>query len=179
MKTTTVTFKEIKKDIMQYVYYEVLGVLVGIPILWGGLVLIVLLINVLIKNSIPLIELITVPLFLWWVFNIVKICIVFVKIQKRKFKVRTDVLIEKTDCEYRRIHGTTKREYIPHRLSFCRGRYDVYVRRYYKWSTINTMNEKDVYSTSCIRDTFTLVELDDKILVVYNHRFFDVQYHET
>ena len=87
------------------------------------------------------------------------------------YTVRTDVLVGTRDC----VRGTKRRTYRQHRLFFGRGYFDIPTQTHYKWSCFHAMDEKTIFDTAFIDDTFTLIETKKKVVMVYNNKFFDVQ----
>ncbi len=171
MKNVQVYLKEIKKDVMKSVLYNLLR-----SLRWFALILIAMVIEFFFLPDIPLIAIGSIPLFVEVILCVIDLCIT---VSDKKIKITMDVLSNKRARGGIGNHGSRNRR--PARLIFnFEGHYDIhYDLTYYRWSSINTMNENDLIETSCIGDTFTIVKIRNKIRAVYNHRFFDVQYSET
>ncbi len=171
MKNVQVYLKEIKKDVMKSVLYNLLR-----GLRWFALILIAMVIEFFFLPDIPLIAICSIPLLIETSLCIIDI---WITASGKKIKITTDVLSNKQDRGGIGNYGSRNRR--PARLFFnFEGHYDIhYDLTYYRWSSINTMYENDLIETSRIGDTFTIVKIRNKIRAVYNHRFFDVQYPET
>jgi hypothetical protein len=171
MEKEILTINKIKKDLIQYLHQETLGVIIGFPSLW----LIIAMSNIAIKNLFSIgnkiFEAITLILIFSLIISITYIGIMYVKINKREFTLKNDTLIEKRNFKQ---GGTKWHSYRPYRLSFTCNHFDIPAQLSYKWSNIYSMNEKEVYNTSSIGDNFTLVEFNKKVIAVYNHKFFTI-----
>lgn len=171
MEKEVLTINNIKKDLIQYLHQETLGIIIGFPSLW----LIVAISNIAIKNLFSignkLFEALTLILIFSAIVSITYVSIMYVKIKNTEFTLKNDTLIEKR--EFKR-GGTKWHSYRPYRLSFTCNHFDIPAQLSYKWSNNFSMNEKEIYNTSSIGDNFTLVEFNKKVIAVYNHKFFTI-----
>ena len=171
MEKEVLTIRHIKKDLMQYLHQETLGIIIGFPCLW----LIIALSNIAIKNRLPigntLFEAVTVILIFGAIVSIAYVGIMHLKIKRTAFTLKNDTLIEKSDFKR---GGTKWHSYRPYRLCFTCHHFDIPAQLSYKWSSTYSMNEKQVYNTAAIGDNFTLVEFNKKVIAVYNHKFFTI-----
>ena len=174
MKNVQVTLKEIQKDVMKYILYDLFRSLV-----WCVLIIIAALVEWVFLPEVPLTAISAIPLLIAVILCGIDI---FLTASVKKMKVASDVLSNKRDCGILNLdHDHRHRKARPARLFFnYEGNYDIYYDlTYYGWSSINVMDVNDLYDTSCVGDTFTVVKIRNKIRAVYNHRFFDVQYPKT
>lgn len=171
MEKEQVSLYQIKKDLIQYLHQETLGIIIGFPFLW----LIMAIGNIAIKNLFSignqLFQVLTMILILCVIISITYICVLYIKIKKTKFTLKNDTLIEKR--EFKR-GGTKWHSYRPFRLYFTCNHFDIPAQLHYKFSNIHSMNEEELYNTSSIGDNFTLVELNKKVIAVYNHKLFTI-----
>lgn len=87
------------------------------------------------------------------------------------FTVRKDTLVSR-----REPYGSRKFfNYHPYRLNFTDGYFDIYKRKHYKWSSLHAMKDVELYDSSYLGDTFTIIEYGIEIILVYNDNFFDVE----
>jgi len=160
--TLTQINRELKKDVLSgFVLFCIL------PVFFYGLILMVSMIyNAVI---VTIFKIIALSAFLLCLFLLVRAVI---KMRNGTyFTVRTDVLVRSEDLLYAPKQASAQ----SYRLHFKRGYYDIARRPYYSWSGTCEMNAETLYNTAFIGDTFTLVENGKTVLMVYNHRFFDVQ----
>lgn len=96
MEKEVLTIRHIKKDLMQYLHQETLGIIIGFPCLW----LIIAISNRAIKNRLPigntLFEAVTVILIFGAIVSIAYVGIMHLKIKRTAFTLKNDTLIEKT-----------------------------------------------------------------------------------
>lgn len=168
MQKEILTKENIKKDLKSYAFREIIGILLGGSILW----ILFALINFSLGNSITIFNILTAIFLLSIIFCLSYVLIIYIPMNKNKFSIRCDTLVEK---RYRRTGYTTWRTYLPYRLTFNNGYFDIPAQSIYKWSSIHSMNEKQIYETSAIGDTFIVVEFNKKIIVAYNANFFEFQ----
>lgn len=172
MKKEQVTTYQIHKDLMQCIYDETLGVIIGLPLLWILFALCIAIITLNISIDIPLLPIVTLIVVLCEILCFIYIFVMYIKIKNLKYSVKIDTLNKKQD--FRPMLGkwiSAK----PYRLSFSNGDFDIPHQMNYKWSTMNSMDDKEIYDTASIGDTFTLVVLNRHIAVIYNNNIFEVQ----
>lgn len=87
------------------------------------------------------------------------------------FTVRKDTLVSRREAKT----GGKYTSYQPYRLTFTDGYFDIYKRKYYKWSSLYAMKDVELYDSSYLGDTFTIIEYGIEIQLVYNDNYFDVQ----
>lgn len=161
-----VTLNHIKADILKIVSHDV----VATAIMVAMLTVILLLLNAAFHTII--IPIIIGVLILAFLVETAYVIMCAVKIRKGTyFTIRTDALVKKRDC----LPGTKWSSYKPYRLYFHYGYFDIPPRINYSWSYQYAMDEKAIYDTSFVEDTFVLIEHKEKVLMAYNNRFFDVQ----
>lgn len=175
MEKEKVTLYEIKKDLTRCIFQEVKGISIEVPLLWFVFAIGIIIINQVIAINRAINQLLF-GVMTGIILLIVTVCFVYIfilhtKIKKEEFKIRKDVLTEKRDYK---PGGTMWHAYRPYRLTFCHGRFDIPAQLNYKWSSIYSMSEKEIYDASSIGDSFTLIEINRHILVVYNDKHFDV-----
>ena len=174
MKKEQVSLKEIKKDIMKSILrdiYQSFGWLFYLTIVAAF-------IEWFFLPDIPLIEISTIPFLIRAVLCVIDIC--SIRGKKLIITVITDVLADKKDRIYRWWDGQPRLARPAWLFFNYEWHYDIYYyQKFYRWSAVNSMNERDLFNTSCVEDTFTVVKIRNKIRTVYNHRFFDVQYPKT
>lgn len=171
IKKEQVTIHEIKKDLVQCINHDLIGVLVGCPLLWFVLKISNIVITNLFSVGALFFDVLSSLLIVCTILSLVCILVMHTEIKKEKFLLRNDTLLGKQECE----SGVTKwHAYKPYRLTFSCGHFDIPAQTHYKWSTSYSMDEKGIYITASIGDAFTLVEFKRKILVAYNNNFFDV-----
>ena len=167
MNNVLVSIKEIKKDVLKSILFDLFR-----TVRWIALILFAAVVEWAFLPKIPLIAIFSIPVLVEVVLCVIDLCILF---NGKKIKISTDILSNKQVriWPYRK-RGTFAR---PARLFFnYEGRYDLrYDLTYYSWSSINVMTEKGLYESSRIEDVFTVVKIRNKIRAVYNHRLFDVQ----
>ena len=167
-KKETVTLAQINHELKK----DILGgfVLVCIiPAFFYGLILMVSMIyNAII---VTVFKIIALSAFLACLFLLVRAAI---KLRNGTyFTVRTDVLVRSVDGVFQaRWRDSNRCQY---RLYFNRGHYDIPRGPHYRWTDISEMNAETIYDTAFSGDTFTLVEDGKQVLMVFNHRFFDVE----
>jgi len=55
------------------------------------------------------------------------------------------------------------------------GKYRIFKNKYYKYSLLTSMNDRDILESSFIGDEFYLVLVKNKIVYVYNTKLFELQ----
>jgi len=166
MEREIVTPGDIKRDLLTL---EIRGVLIS-AILVALMCLLLAGYNLIFHTVI--ITAVIVGLVALFLFDLTVVLLVVNKIRKGTYyTVRTDVLVGSREC----VPGTKWRSYRPYRLYFGRGHFDIPPRKNYKWSYSHAMDEKTIFDTAFIDDTFTLIETKKKVVMVYNNKFFDVQ----
>ena len=163
------TIYQIKKDLMQYLYKNTFAVIFGFPIFW----LVLAIGNIMLKHifSVKILSLGSLTLIMLFCEITVLFynCFLYIRVKKLKFKIRTDKVIEKRAFRQGLAEWSS---YRPYRLYFTLGHFDIYPKSYYKWSSMYSMSEKEIYDSTCIGDTFTIVEINKTVLVAYNNKFF-------
>lgn len=167
-KREIVTLQQIKQEIKR----QIAGDLVALCILPAVFYILFLYVSILYNTMIVTI------------FQIVMLSVLLVSllltaravVQLRNgtyFTVRTDVLIRSADCPLEtKFRVSPKGHY---RLYFNQGHYDIPQGIHYRWTDTCEMNDDTIFHTAFVGDTFALVEAGKKVLMVFNHRFFDVQ----
>ena len=54
----------------------------------------------------------------------------------------------------------------------CNEKFELPFHKCYKWSSQHTMRPRGIFITSDIGDTFTIVKINNQILMVYNNKLF-------
>lgn len=185
----TLSLYKIKKDVKQKIFWEsmmiVFSLLIIALLFWILLKLMPYLYTNLFKIVCCIILFILfVPLVGVPTVRTLKILIYFFK---QKISIESDKLISKEDGFDSRLllamNGSifyilfymtrgNKRFY---RLYFkCNDKFELPARKSYRWSSKYSMPAKDIYLTSDVGDTFTIVKIKNIILMVYNNKYFEL-----
>ena len=168
MKKEPITLDRIKKDVVKSILHvEFLGAVLIIPLFW----VIFSFIALLLENgftSLPLVKIVTLVFLIPELCYVIAICDALIRVQRAKFVIRTAVLTDKI-----KLHYTSHRTRIPYRLKFRDRHFILHYRNYYDWSLPNSMTQQDLFNTSHIGDSFTVVEIHKRIRIVYNNSIFD------
>lgn len=117
-----------------------------------------------IRIVIVLLILLFIYLFTGTIYNLYKV-------KNERFTIRKAILYKKTDPHSTFSFGNESY----YRLHFDRGGYynidnD---RIYYKWSSLNAMNGRDLFTSSHEDNVFTLIIVEKRPVFVFNDNFFD------
>ena len=169
MEKEQVMLKNLEQDLVQYIARERTATILETVHLWIIIAIVSLVLEFLFSLNYILIK-ISIPVFIICVIlSLINEFVLRNKIKKKEYIIRIDHLHQKKDC---RQGSTVHFSYRPYRLYFAKGYFDLPVCISYKWSSIYSMNEREIYDSSSVGDTFILVELKGKILSVYNEKFF-------
>lgn len=176
----TLTKEDIKKDILPLLLREIAGIVIAyILLLIIGLLTDWLFVTLHIPFRITFIlfvilTVITIPILLYIFIQIYKTC-------KFKFVIDQDFLVDKKDrveidiMDILEIIGILGEYRRPYMLQFARcGKFAIWLRWNYKWSSLYTMNDEELFHSSQLKDDFLLISLNGKhIDMAYNLRLFD------
>ncbi len=169
------TLDSVKKDLMQIAFDRTRRLLISIPLWWLWFRFMALCLNwpSEFKSTINI-----TFLSLFLLRGILIICFIFI-VQTERFTVSSGILSKKRNYKPRLTLFFFN---IVYRLSFKNGmHYTIRRNRYYAWSAAYIMNENELFTTSCIDDSFTFITLGRRILILYNDKLFDtsaIQYSE-
>ncbi len=114
----------------------------------------------------------------------IQIFILTYKTCKFKFVINRDFLVDKQEGGPRVgilragtpiLGGLATVSHEPYKLQFGRyGTFTILGKRHYKWSSLYTMNDEELFHSSQLKDDFLLISLNGKhIDMAYNLRLFD------
>ena len=169
MEKEQVVLNNLEQDLVQYIVRVRIAAILEIIHLWIILAIVSVVLEILFSFNYMLIKISTPIFIICIILSLVNEFVLRNKIKKKEYIIRNDHLLQKKDC---RQGSTVHFSYRPHRLYFAKGYFDLPVCISYKWSSIYSMNEREIYDSSSVGDTFILVELKGKILSVYNEKFF-------
>ena len=165
MQKEKVTAYEIKKELTSCKYRSIIvDTIAYLSLVFTSALMIDMFFSAFLPHELSFIWLLQI------IYRIPTICKKYNKIIS-SFTVRKDTLVSRRE---EHIGGKYSR-YRPYRLNFTDGYFDIYRKRYYKWSSSHSMKAFELYDSSYLGDTFTIVEYGIDIFLVYNDNFFDVQ----
>ena len=167
MEKEPITLDRIKKDVVKSIIHnELHGALLIIPLFW----VIFSFIALLLENgftALPLGKIVTLVFLIPELYYVIAISDALIRVKRTKFVIRTAILTDKIERRY-----TSNRTRIPYRLKFRDRHFILHYRNYYGWSLQNSMTQQDLFNTSHIGDSFTVIEIHKRIRIVYNDNIF-------
>ena len=104
----------------------------------------------------------------------------------KKVRIETDVLISKEDkpnrlllfpprnALYLTIFFLTRKDKNVYRLYFkANDKFELPYQKSYRWSSQYSMRAREIFITSDVGDTFTIVKIKNEVLMVYNNKYFE------
>lgn len=179
MDKETLSLYKIKRDLKQIISWQSawLFILLIVILLLGlalGLLAVKIPLSIL---GYAIFAIILLPIIIIFITQAAKTFDLIIKVHKGKIKIETDELISKNESKegYLRygiwyiLQGDT---YV-YRLFFkCNEKFELPFHKCYKWSSQHAMRPRGIFITSDIGDTFTIVKINNQILMVYNNKLF-------
>lgn len=115
-------------------------------------------------------------LFLIFVFVVVKNSNIIFSVQKDKYQIVKDRLIN-LQSGSGNIPSTSVTFYRPYRLYFSikKRKYNIPSGKNYRWSKDFCMYDYNVFNSSTVGDEFYLIIINNKVIYAYNSKFFELQ----
>ena len=182
MQKQTVTYKRIKKDLVERLIYDEFVNAFLSMLTYSGIIIVLFLACRLMLNldlkvptvGIVIIIAIDVILMSSALVNVLKL---LTKIKNNTISVLNAKLTDRVEGGYHRRGLPGRGPYVYYELCFYPyNNYIIPARKHYKWTRGYCMSEEELYTSSNIGEDFIIVTHNQKdILLVYNKKFFEYE----
>lgn len=180
MEKETLSLYKIKKDLNQIISWQItslfiLLILILLLSLALGLLAAKISLNVL---GYAVIAVIILPIIIIFIIQSIKTFNLMIKVHRGKFEMETDKLISKNTSKdgyfrYGLWYILQGDPYVYKLFFKCNKEFELPFHKCYKWSSQHAMRKREIYITSDVGDTFTIVKINNQILMVYNDKYFE------
>lgn len=179
MEKETLTLYKIKKDLNQIILRQSVGLFI--------LLIVILLLGLAnwllaVKTFLSILEYVIVVIIqsliiIIFITQAAKTFDLIIKVHKGKIKIETDELISKNESKdsYFRsgLWYILQGDPYIYRLFFkYNEKFELPFHKCYKWSSRHAMRPRGIFISSDVGDTFTIVKINNQILMVYNNKLF-------